>query len=152
MEQALDTRARAPWHLWLVGGLSLLWNAFGAYDYLMTRARNMDHLSSMPGVDPNEMLAYIDAFPIWAQIGWGLGVWSALAGSVLLLVRNRWAVLAFILSLVGMVLGLGYQYVGPPAPAGMMEGVMAFMPLVIFLIGVLLLAYALNMRKKGVIR
>jgi hypothetical protein len=25
-----------PWHLWLVGVLALLWNSFGAFDYVMT--------------------------------------------------------------------------------------------------------------------
>ena len=34
MQQAVS--ARAPAHLWIVGILSLLWNAFGCYDYLMT--------------------------------------------------------------------------------------------------------------------
>ena len=64
------------------------------------------------------MLAWIDAFPIWAQFGWGLGVWGGLAGSVLLLLRSRWAVWAFGLSLLGAVLGLGYQIVAAPPLAG----------------------------------
>jgi hypothetical protein len=34
--------AKAPVHLWIVGFLSLLWNGFGCYDYLMTRMRNLD--------------------------------------------------------------------------------------------------------------
>ena len=89
-------QARVPMHLWIVGGVATLWNAFGCYDYLMTRMRNTDYLASvMPTVDPNAMLAWIDAFPIWAQFGWGLGVWGGLAGSVLLLLRSRWAVWAW---------------------------------------------------------
>ena len=27
--------SRTPWHLWVVGVLSLLWNCYGGYDYLM---------------------------------------------------------------------------------------------------------------------
>ena len=27
---------RTPWHVWLVGVLSLLWNAYGGYDFIMT--------------------------------------------------------------------------------------------------------------------
>src|SRR5215210_1684655 len=83
-------RRRAPVHLWIVGVLALLWNAIGCYDYFMTRTRNTDYLASMmPDVDPNAMLAWVDAFPLYAQIGWGLGVWAGLAGSVLLLLRSR---------------------------------------------------------------
>ena len=92
--------ARTPAHLWIVGGLATLWNAFGAYDYLMTRMRNMDYLNSMmPGGDATEMLSYVESFPLWAQIGWGMGVWFGLLGSLLLLARSRWAVTAFLLSL-----------------------------------------------------
>jgi hypothetical protein len=31
---------KTPWHLWVVGILSLLWNAFGGYDYTMTQLRD----------------------------------------------------------------------------------------------------------------
>ena len=117
MDEAIQTRT--PTHLWIVGILATLWNGFGCYDYLMTRMRNLDYFRSMaPDVDPNAMLAWVDAFPIWAQFGWGLGVWMGLLGSVLLLIRNRWAVPAFALSLLGAVLGLGYQIaMAPPRRA-----------------------------------
>ena len=143
-----------PVHLWIVGGLGTLWNAFGAYDYLMTRMRNTDYFESMmPGVDPNEILAWIDAFPIWAQFGWGLGVWGGLLGSILLLVRSRWAVLVLGLSLVGCVLGLGYQIaMAPPAPGGMSEGAGAIMPWVIIAVAVGLFVYARAQRAKGLLR
>ena len=92
--------SKAPVHLWIVGILALLWNGFGCYDYLMTRMRNLDYFQSMaPDVDPNAMLAWVDGFPIYAQVGWGLGVWMGLIGSVLLLMRHRWAVPALGLSL-----------------------------------------------------
>ena len=148
---ASSAQARTPVHLWIVGVLALLWNAVGCYDYLMTRMRNTDYLKSMmPDVDPQAMLAYVDGFPIWASIGWGLGVWLGLAGSVLLVMRNRHAVLALGLSLLGAVLGLGYQLARP------MPGVTGFMatgmPIVIILIALALYLYARAMEKKGVLR
>jgi len=142
---------KAPVHLWIVGAVSLLWNAFGAYDYLMTRMRNMDYLGST-GLDPNVMLAYIDSFPLYAQFGWGLGVWGAVLGSILLLMRSRWAVAAFGASLLGAVLSIGYQLVGPPAPAGMDEGGMALMPWVIIAIAVALYYYAHRQKQAGILR
>ncbi len=151
MQQAVQTRT--PTQLWIVGVLATLWNCWGAYDYIMTRTRNMDYLSSMPGVDANEMLAYVEAFPIYAQIGWGLGVWMGLLGSILLLFRSRWAVWAFSLSLVGMALSFGYMYLGgAQMPAGSDEGIMAYFPLVIIVIGTALFFYARAMEKKGVLR
>jgi hypothetical protein len=143
---------RAPMHLWIVGGLATLWNAFGGYDYWMTRTRNTDYLAGMmPGTDPNAMLAWVDAFPIWAQIGWGLGVWMGLLGSLLLLARSRWAAHAFALSLLGMVLSFGYQFTSTPPP-GASGGMAMLMPLVIVAIGIALFAYARAMARKGILR
>ena len=93
--------------MWIVGGLTFLWGSFGAYDYLMTRTRNLDYIASaMPGVDPRVALAWVDAMPLYAQIGWGMGVWLGLLGAVLLLRRVRanasvlviygWMIAAFI--------------------------------------------------------
>src|SRR5918997_5621842 len=128
MENAIDARDRTPVHLWIVGGLALLWSAFGCYDYLMTRMRNTEYLAGMmPSVAPNAVLAWVDAFPVWAQFGWGLGVWGGLLGAILLLVRSRWAVLVLGLSLLGAVMGLGYQAIAaPPLPGleGMLPKVM----------------------------
>ena len=145
--------ARTPVHIWIVGILALLWNAIGCYDYLMTRMRNTDYLASMmPEVDPNAMLAWVDAFPIWAQFGLGLGVWAGLLGALLLLVRSRWAELTLGLSLVGALLGLGYQIVGAPPMPGATGGMMEIMPFVIIAIALALFLYARAMRAKGVLR
>ena len=145
---------KVPAHLWIVGLLALVWNGFGCYDYLMTRMRNLDYFRSMaPDVDPNAMLAWVDAFPMYAQFGWGLGVWMGLAGSVLLLARHRWAVPAFALSLLGAVVGLGYQILlAPPPPPPMDTGAMAFMPWVIIGAAALFYYYAHRQKQAGVLR
>ena len=150
----MATQVRTPIHLWIVGGLATLWNCFGAYDYTMTRMRDTDYLAKMmPTVDPNATLAWVDSFPIWAQFGWGLGVWAGLAGSVLLLLRSRWAVWAMGLSLVGAVLGLGYQIVAAPPLAGVGEDLMfKIMPYVIILVTLALFLYARAMEKRGALR
>lgn len=152
MENAVTQRA--PMHLWIVGGLGTLWNAFGSYDYLMTRMQNTDYLASMmPTVDPQVVLAWVDEFPIWAQIGWGLGVWMGLLGCIMLLVRHRWAVPALGLSAIGAILGLGYQ-IAAAAPLPGMEGdmMMTVMPYVIIAVTIGLFLYARSMAAKGVLR
>jgi hypothetical protein len=150
---ATAAQARTPVHLWIVGILSFLWSCFGAYDYLMTRMRNTDYIASaMPGVDPNSALSWVDGMPLYAQIGWGLGVWLALLGAVLLLLRSRWAVWSYGLSLVGAILSLGYQIaLAPPLPGA--QGVMyTVMPYVIIAVAAFLFWYARSAEKKGAIR
>jgi hypothetical protein len=148
MQQAVS--ARTPAHLWIVGILSLLWNCFGAYDYTMSHMRNMDYLAKMG--DPNVMLAYMDSMPMYAKFGWGLGVWAALLGSVLLLMRSRYAVHAFALSIFGMVLSFGGQYLGPTPPAAMTQGMAKYVPLFIIVLGLAQLWYAWRERGEGVLR
>ncbi len=152
MENAVTERA--PMHLWIVGGLGALWNAFGAYDYVMTRMRNTEYLASMmPDVDPQATLAWVDGFPIYAQFGWGLGVWMGLLGCVLLLVRHRWAVPVLGLSLLGALLGLGYQIIAaPPLPGAEGDAMMKVMPFVIIAVAIGLFLYARAMASKGVLR
>lgn len=151
---ATVAQSRTAVHLWIIGALSLLWSCFGCYDYLMTRMRNLDYIgSSMPGVDPKATLAWVDAFPLYAQFGWGLGVWMGLAGAILLLLRSRWAVWAYGLSLIGAILGLGYQIVLAPPLAGAHDTPMTkLIPYVVIVVAVALFLYARAMEKKGVLR
>jgi hypothetical protein len=143
--------AKAPVHLWIVGIVSLIWHAWACVDYIMTRLRSTEWLSQ-GGADPQVMLAWIDSFPIYAQFGWGLGVWMGLLGSGLLLMRHRWAVPAYALSLLGAVIGLGYQIVASPAPAPMNEGIFAMLPYVIIVAAAAFFYYAHSQRKSGVLR
>ena len=151
MEHA--TLARTPVHLWIVGILSLLWNAFGAFDYFQTRTKGAEWINAMmPGVNGDQFMAYINAFPLWASIGWGLGVWFALAGSILLLMRHRLTVMAFGISLVGAVIGIGYQLMNPVDIPELHAGFNGFVPYLVILIALALFLYALAQAAKGVLR
>ena len=37
---------KAPWHLWLVGVISLLWNLMGAFDFYITQTRNAAYMKA----------------------------------------------------------------------------------------------------------
>jgi len=146
MQEAVQ--ARTPAHVWIVGILATLWNAFGAYDYIMTQTNNAAYLSQFSA----EERAFFDSFPGWMEAFWALGVWGALIGSLLLLIRSRYAVHAFGLSLVGIVVGMGYQYLVMEAPESLTTGAMAVMPWVILAVGIALFVYARNQAAKGVLR
>ena len=142
---------KTPWHLWLVGVLSLLWNGFGAFDFIQTTTRGEAYMRAA-GFD-DAMVAYYEAMPGWMYVPWTLGVWGAVIGSVMLLLRRRWAVPAFGLSLLGALISLIYgKLIDPPPPAPPELAAMSWMPIVILLVAVLLFGYAFNMRKRGVLR
>ena len=137
-----------PVHLWIVGILALLWSAMGCADYWMTETANATWLGKMPA----DTVIYMNALPKWLIGMWALGVWGGLAGSILLLLRSRYAVWAYGLSLVGAVVGLGYQMLAVKRPASMTTGAMAIMPWVIIVICLFLFWYARNAEKNGVLR
>lgn len=142
---------RTPWHLWLVGVLSLLWNGFGAWDFIQTTTRGEAYMRAMGFGD--DMIAYYNAMPTWMYGPWILGVWGAVIGSILLLARRRWSVVAFALSFLGALISLIYGKLIDPPPTPTPEmAAMAWMPYFILLIAAFLLWYALAMAKRGVLR
>jgi len=142
---------KAPWHLWAVGIASFLWHCIPVSDYIGFKTKAAWYLEGAQ-LKP-EQIAWVDAYPLWADVGWALGVWGAMAGSILLLLRSRHAVLAFLVSLVGLAVMSVYQ-VGMQAKvyqALFGEGVLMFLGL-IWLIAIALFFYARAMTAKGVLR
>jgi hypothetical protein len=149
----MDIAKKTPIHLWIVGVVSALWNSFGAMDYFMTRTKGAAWIDQMmPGIDGAKYMAYIDGFPMWASIGWGLGVWGAIAGSLLLLARSRHAVTAFAISAIGAVVGIGYQIANPVDIAELNQGAPSVMGYVIIAIAFALWFYAHRQKAAGVLR
>ena len=139
---------KTPVHLWIVGVLATLWNAFGCYDYVMTQTGNAQYMAMFT----DAQRAYFQSFPAWMEAAWAVGVWGALLGSLLLLVRSRHAVLAFGLSLLGLLIGSIYQYGVADMPEDMMTPTMLGVSALIWLIAIGLLVYAMRMRRSGVLR
>ncbi|MGX7925451.1 hypothetical protein ACWPMX_02625 [Tsuneonella sp. HG094] len=158
MEDAIDTvpaRAGTPWHLWAVGLLSLLWNAFGGYDYTMTMLRDPGYLGMVAeqmNMPLPELLAFFDSFPAWAGALWAIGVWGSVLGSILLLIRSRHAVTAFLVSLVGAVLSFAYQFTIDLPPQMAADPMGKYMPIVIIVAIVLQWWYARRQAATGVLR
>jgi hypothetical protein len=144
----MDGTTRTPMHLWIIGAIATLWNALGAFDYLMTQTRNAEYLANF--TDPQRI--YFDSFPVWMEAAWAFGVWGGLAGSLLLLLRSRYAVHAFAISLAGLAISTVYQYVLSTPPAEFMTGGMIAMNVAIWAVCIGLLLYAMRMRKAGVLR
>ena len=141
----LNAKPATPTHLWIVGVLSLLWNLFGCYDYLMSELSPASYFASM-GMNAASA-AYMAALPAWLIAFWALGVWGSLVGSLLLLARSRHAVTAFALSLLGLAVSQLTQafvlHPPQPAPVGL--------TLVIWSALVFLLIYARSMAAKRVL-
>lgn len=141
------TARRVPVHLWVIGILGALWSAYGCFDYLMTQTRNASYLGGFPPA----LIEMVLAMPVWAHAAWALGVWGGLAGCILLLLRNRWALTAFRISLLGAAIGFAYHIAHwpPSLPRGASDWVMTA---VILAVCIGLLIYARWQIARGVLR
>jgi len=146
-ESPANRTVRTPRHLWVIGVIALLWNAMGAFDYVMTETRNTAYMS---GFTP-EQLAFFYGIPAWVVAAWAIAVWGGVLGALLLLLRRRLAVWVFLISFVGLiittfrnyVLSNGLEIFGDAASRGFTA--------VIFVIALGLLLYARAMSKRGVL-
>lgn len=145
----MDITGKTPTGFWIISGLSLLWNAFGAFDYVMTQTRNPAYLAQFTP----EQQAYFDSFPLFMEASWALGIWGAVAGSVLLLLRNRHAVTALGLSLVGLLVSTIWQFglSGADMTRIFGTGPMA-MTALIWIVAIALFVFARKKRAQGLLR
>ncbi len=143
-----DGRTRPHWSFWLIAVLAVAWNAFGAYDYLMTQFGGRDYLEQMLAEEQVE--AYL-AMSSWAVGAWALAVWSSVLASLALLLRRTWAVPLFGLSLLAMLVSFFHQLVlmGDLARQGIGA---AIFPGAIVAIGVFLLSFAIRQSRAGILR
>ncbi len=115
--------AKLPLSFRVITILGLLWNGFGAYLYLLSK---FDLDAALAGASP-AMRDYVVNQPVWASAGYALGIWGSALGSVLMLMRSRHAVPAFLISLGGAAISFLAQ-----ANAGVLQpGLAMFILLVI---------------------
>lgn len=133
---------------WVIGIASLLWNGFGAYDYLMTRTHNPDYLARFTA----DQRAYFESFPSLIVAAWAIGVWCALLGSLLLVAGRRQAVTAFWASLAGLAASTAWQWGASAIPPSLQTPGMLAMNAVIWAIAIGLVVYSSVLRAAGRLR
>jgi hypothetical protein len=118
----------------------------GAYDYLMTQTKNASYMAKFEQVQ----LDYFYSFPTWVEATWAIAVWGGVLGSVLLLLRKRWAVPVFLVSFVAMVLTAIYNF-GLSNGMEVMGTTGFIFTVVIFVVSLGLWLYSRAMQTRGVL-
>jgi len=142
-----SSRTKAPWHLWVIGIIALLWNAMGAVDYFLSQTKNEAYMSMFTP----EQLEFFYSFPSWSVALWAIAVWGGLLGCILLLLRKKLAVSVFLVSMICMVINTIYIYAftnGMEVMGGPFE--LAFSA-AIFIVAVFLYFYSKNMRARNIL-
>ena len=123
-------------HMWIALA-ALAWNLLGLMAFVMQVSMSAEQVAALPAADR----AVHDATPSWLTIAFALAVGGGVLGSIGLLLRQRWAITAFAVSLAALVVQIGGGYlVTPMWQASGAPG--AAFPAVLLAIAVALLSYA----------
>jgi hypothetical protein len=105
--------------------------------FVMQVSMSPEQVAALPAADR----AVHDATPAWLTAAFALAVGGGVLGSIGLLLRQRWAVAAFAVSLLALVVQIAGGYLVTPVwQASGAAG--AAMPALLLTIGVVLLWYA----------
>ena len=116
----------------------------GGFSYTMTRLGKLEDL----GMGQAE-IAYFESAPLWSNTFWALGVWGAIAGSILLLLRSRFAFHAMVVAIIGLIGSNYWQYGVSDLPESLASPTLSIM---IWATTLFMLYYAWRMTKQGVLR
>lgn len=148
-EPQVGSSGKAPWHLWAIGIIGLLWSAIGAFDYTMTESKNEAYMKAFTPAQ----LEYFYSLPAWVVACWAVGVWGGVVGCLLIVLRKRAAVPVLLASLLGAVLTFIHNIVLSNGLEVMGGGTSAVIfPLIILVISLGLWWYAKAMTKRGVLK
>ncbi len=137
----VNSASKVPLSFWVVAGFGVLWNGFACLAYYLSAT----HDAQIMAQSPPEMVGALNQTPDWALAAWGLAVGAAFAGSLLLLLRRKWAVPAFGVSLAGLLVLTAYQ-VASDMPMSLLQVVM------IWLVELFLLRFSSSEAGKGILR
>lgn len=139
-----ETKPKVPWHLWVVGILSLLWNAAGAWTIMSAQS------GAPMDMDANE-IAYYAAQAPWFVALVDVALIGATLAAVALLLRSRWAVQLYGLSIAAIVVTGVYDIAQGTALLLHDQGWL-ILECVTAGLAIVQLVYAIAMRNRGVLR
>lgn len=122
---------------WGIALLALFWNLLGCAFFSMEIFDQEAWMKSMT-VDQK---AWVRSFPVWIYFAYAVAVSTGVAGSIGLILRKDWTIAFFAISLVAVLLQMGYTMIvsgglrvmGPSA---------AVMPLLVIFIAAALLGFS----------
>ena len=143
-----DNRSlRAPWHLWVLGIVTLLYGLLAAYDSVQTLVAGEDYMRASGMTDAQ--LSYFTSTPWWFDAASFVSTWSGLLAAATLLVRKRIAALFYAVSAVATFVSAIYLYFLSDGPAAM--GDLRYAPIVIGTVMALMALYARGLAKREVL-
>lgn len=143
----MNAQIKTPWHLWVVGLLTLIWNGYGASQWYMQVTKNLSYWGQLT----LEQAQFLQAQPVWTEVAFGVGVWTGVLGALMLLMRRKLAFNAFLASLTAIVVSTIYEQFMTNVNEVMGMSSLYF-ALTIIVVAAASATYARFMRQRGILR
>lgn len=133
---------------WIIAIIALVWNIMGVVRYVL-QAYNTE---SFRAEFNEEQLALIDSAPAWITGVFAIAVFSGLLGCIFLLLKRKWAIPVFLVSLIAVIIQMGNSFFFTDAIGvfGWVNGLI--MPVIVILIAMFLYMYSKIVSGKGWLR
>ncbi len=135
---------KVPGWFYAVAALALIWNGLGVVAYIQQMMQSPEALAELPEIQRHLLMNT----PAWATAAFALAVFGGAIGSLLLLLRSRFALPVLLLSLLGIAVQMFYNL-------GMSNALEAYgpgglvMPVMVALIGAALVWLARIANARG---
>ena len=100
-------KGRTPKWLYLVAALALIWNALGCMAFVQQAMLSDAQIDALPAAGA----ALYRGMPMWATIAFAAAVFGGATGSLALLFRQRFALILFTASLLGVLLQMFHLFI-----------------------------------------
>ena len=118
---------------WILGAAFLIWNMIGCGFYLLDKFTTDADVFKLSG---QAVLDARHAYPIWAKIAYAIAVWGGLLASIFYLMRKRFSVTLFTISLVTAIICFIPNFTNATVKAGGGDSYWV-MPVIVVVLGCL---------------
>lgn len=147
----MNTRSKQhqnlPWHTWVLGIVFLLFGLASGFDHVMSISQGESYYRASGMSD--QQVAHFSAVPFWAMLAWTASVWASLLGAGAMLLRRRFALLLFTVSIAGSLVYILYSFVFSAGREAM--GMIWPMPFIVTALTVGMVFYCRWLIKKDVL-
>ena len=143
---------KPPVLYWVIAGVLTLWALMGVMAYMGHVGTSAEDYAAYiaDGTMSQAYADYAANAPAWATAVFAIAVFSGVAGAICLLLRKKWAVQLYAISLVFIVISMFKGFVLDKAGSMMSTGQIV-MELLVIALGIFAVWFARKKRAKGVL-
>ena len=129
---------------WVIGVIALIWNIIGLGSFFMYLNLGEDSLALMSEAQRAEY----ESTPMWLMAAFGIATITGTLGCIFLLMKKKWAVLLFLVSLIAVVIQFAFGVINSASVKE--DGITALiMPIIVIVVAIGLWYYSKKCEEKG---